>query len=139
MPVIEYRPSQPDRVFLDANVLHSAAYKFDAIVRRIWTLPDVQLITSTLAVTEAHRNLQSERQRSDLDMFLASVQIEDYVMQPNDPRIIDLKLATKDQPILLAAIDLGASHLLTGDKKHFGRLYGQQIHGVLILPTSNYP
>ena len=46
--------------------------------------------------------------------------------------------AKKDRPILLAAIQAQATHLLTGDKRHFGSLYGQSISGVLILRPADY-
>lgn len=46
-----------DRVFLDANVLYSAAYSRDAGLQRLWKLPQVELLTSAYAVGEARRNL----------------------------------------------------------------------------------
>ena len=48
-------------------------------------------------------------------------------------------LPEKDLPILLAAIDGGATHLLTGDWEHFGPYFRQEIGGVLILPPAEYP
>ncbi len=42
-------------------------------------------------------------------------------------------------PILLAAIDGRATHLLTGDREHFGSFYRREIGGVLILPPAEYP
>jgi uncharacterized protein len=53
------------------------------------------------------------------------------------PRGIDLP--EKDIPILLAAIDGAATHLLTGDREHFGPYYRQEVAGVLILPPAEYP
>lgn len=47
-------------------------------------------------------------------------------------------LPDKDRPILLAAIDARATHLLTGDFRHFGPYYGQTLEGVLILPPGEY-
>jgi hypothetical protein len=44
----------------------------------------------------------------------------------------------KDVPIILDAINSQATHLLTGDKRHFGALYGQRVGGVLILPPAEY-
>jgi len=52
---------------------------------------------------------------------------------------LDVVLPEKDRPILLAAIRAHATHLLTGDKQHFGPLYGQSISGVLILRPADYP
>jgi hypothetical protein len=40
--------------------------------------------------------------------------------------------------IFLAAMAARATHLLTGDKTHFGRYYRRTIAGVLILPPSVY-
>jgi uncharacterized protein len=47
-------------------------------------------------------------------------------------------LPEKDQLILLAAIGAGATHLLTGDFRHFGPYYGERIQGVHILPPGDY-
>ncbi len=37
----------------------------------------------------------------------------------------------KDQPILAAANGAGCTHLLTGDARHFGHLYGKRVQGAL--------
>ena len=47
-------------------------------------------------------------------------------------------LPDKDQPILIAALDARATHLLTGDLQHFGPYYGHTVEGVLILPPGQY-
>ncbi len=49
-----------------------------------------------------------------------------------------VRLPDKDIPILLAAIDGGATHLLTGDWEHFGPYFRQEIAGVLIIPPAEY-
>lgn len=54
-----------DRVFLDANVLFSAAYRVETPLRSLFTLPDVQLVTSVYALEEAQRNLLSGPQRAE--------------------------------------------------------------------------
>jgi predicted nucleic acid-binding protein len=126
-----------DRVFLDANVLFSAAYRPDAGLRRLWGVSDAEFITSAYAVEEARRNLDSPQQRADLDNLLRSVRV--ISATPVDPPhmpVIDLP--DKDRPILLAAIVTQATHLLTGDVRHFGRYYGQAVGGVLILPPAVY-
>lgn len=41
-------------------------------------------------------------------------------------------LPDKDQPVLAAAIRYGCTALVTGDRMHFGSLYGQTIQGVTI-------
>jgi hypothetical protein len=49
-----------------------------------------------------------------------------------------ITLPAKDDPILLAAIAANATHLLTGDWKHFGPYRNTVVEGVLILPTTAY-
>lgn len=50
-----------DRIFFDANVLFSAAYKPASRLSNLWLLRDVELITSRLAAEEAKRNLRIHR------------------------------------------------------------------------------
>jgi len=49
-----------DRLFLDANILFSAAHKPDARVFRLWRLEDVVLYSSRYALEEARFNLASD-------------------------------------------------------------------------------
>ena len=59
-----------DRVFLDANVLFSAAYRPDSRLRELWALAEVELVTSAYSVEEACRNLDNPVQRADLEKLL---------------------------------------------------------------------
>ena len=54
-----------DRVFLDANILLSAALRPKAGLHRLWKLPNVTLITSDHAIEEARRNLDKPAQAPD--------------------------------------------------------------------------
>lgn len=126
-----------DVVFLDANVLFSAAYRPDARLRRLWELPDVTLVTSAYAVEEARRNLDSPTQRADLEKLLHTVKVMTVTPLDCSP-LPAVELPDKDRPILLAAIDAKATHLLTGDFSHFGSYYGQAVEGVFILPPADY-
>jgi uncharacterized protein len=47
-------------------------------------------------------------------------------------------LPEKDAPILFAAMDARATHLITGDVRHFGPYFGKTIEGILILSPSGY-
>jgi uncharacterized protein len=123
---------------LDANVLFSAAYRRDAGLRRLWTLPGVRLITSVYAAEEARRNLSNPGQQSDLEELLGSVGVVPTAAPLDHPLLSALKLPAKDRPILLAAIGVGAAHLLTGDFRHFGAYYGKRKEGVLILSPGEY-
>jgi uncharacterized protein len=125
-----------DRVFLDANVLFSAAYRENAGVQRLWRLPNVELITSEYAIEEARRNLDEESQRTRLNRL--AERLERIGAVPDRPLPDDAVLPDKDRPILLAAIDTGSTHLLTGDTTHFGKLFRRRIGGVLILRPAEY-
>jgi uncharacterized protein len=123
-----------DRLFLDANVLFSAAYRPDAHVTRIWELQTVELITSAYAAEEARINLTEKEQRQRLAGLLDCVRIASGIsVLP-----ASVELPEKDRPILQAAIEAQATHLLTGDRRHFGKYFGQRYGGVLILTPAEY-
>lgn len=124
-----------DIVFLDANVLFSAAHKHDANFLKFWRLEDVRLVSSSYAAAEAQRNLKSEEQRLRLGRLLQSVE---FISPAGGPLPAGVRLPEKDVPILLGAIAARATHLLTGDGHHFGAYYGKTIEGVLILSPAAY-
>ncbi len=126
-----------DRVFLDANVLFSAAYRIETPLRTLFTMPRAQLITSAYALEEAKRNLSSEQRQAELERLCRSVEVVS-VLPPQGALSILAKLPENDRPILWAAISVRASHLLSGDFKAFGRFYGQTINGVSIMPPAIY-
>jgi uncharacterized protein len=125
-----------DRVFLDANVLFAAAWRPNAALQRLWKMHEVELLSSHYAVEEARRNLETPIQRSRLTRLLHRVRIvaPEHFMLP-----LGVWLPEKDRPIFVAAIDARATHLLTGDREHFGVFFGLELGGVLILPPSHYP
>ena len=127
------------RVFLDANVLFSAAWREDAGLLRLWSRAGARLITSPYAADEALRNLETTAQRERLFRLTALMELVPGAASgdlPDLPR--GVALAEKDRPILVAAVRGRATHLLTGDARHFGRLYGQSVGGVLILRPSEF-
>jgi uncharacterized protein len=123
-----------DRIFLDANVLFSAAYRSDARLARLWQLEGVELVTSAYAAEEARLNLTQEDQRARLAKLLEKVCMTTDVAHL--PAGVDLPEG--DRPILQAALHARATHLLTGDKKHFGRLFGRRFGGVLVLAPAEF-
>jgi len=126
-----------DRIFLDANILFSVAYGTPGLTR----LGDYAkksrclLFASNYVVEEAMRNLSTSEQNKRLRAFLSPVQIVSEV-DPLIPCPIDLP--EKDRPVLLAAISIKANYLLTGDALHFGKYFGQTIHGVKICCPGDY-
>lgn len=124
-----------DRLFLDANVLFSAAYRGDAGLARFWKLK-VKLLSSTYAVEEARFNLHDDAQRSRLATLVSGIEVISNIFVGALPG--GVHLPAKDRPILLGAIQGRATHLITGDKTDFGRYFGRTIAGVLILPPAAY-
>jgi predicted nucleic acid-binding protein len=123
-----------DQLFLDANILFSAAYRQDAGIGRLWHFDDIKLITSPYAAEEARINLTERDQRQRLETLLERVGVVTGVSRlPSG-----IKLPEKDRPILQAAIQARATHLLTGDKRHFGRYFGKRYGGVLVLAPADY-
>ena len=123
-------------LFLDANVLFSAAYRAESPLRMLWTLPETERVTSDYALEEARRNLSGIDQRRRLEELLGGVRLihesGSWALPP------DVILPEKDRPILSAAIVSGATHLITGDQAHFGAWYGMQVGGVTIMRPAAY-
>jgi hypothetical protein len=108
-------------LFLDANVLFTAAHNPSgkaALVLELGTLGHWRMVTSTLAVEEASRNLTSKFPSavSRLETLLRDM----TVLPSASGRDCPIDLPAKDRPIFLTALRYGATHLLTGDMRHFG-------------------
>lgn len=121
------------RIFLDANILFSAAKSDGAIRKLLGLLFDAghELCVDTFVIEEAARNLRLKAAEPGLPDLLASMSV-----LPLAPRgVLDpgIELVEKDRPILGAAIHHRCDALLTGDRTHFGRLYGKTIEGVKIM------
>ena len=126
-----------DRLFLDANVLFSAAYAPVAGLQSLWKIPDIRLLTSAYAAEEARRNLNDTDQRARLSQLLADVEISPRVTLRIE---LDetIELPENDWPILAGAAHANATHLITGDVRHFGKYFGATIAGVMILRPAQY-
>ena len=126
-----------DRVFLDANVLFSVSYGSPGL-GTLWEWARAgrcRLLASGFVVEEARRNLSTSVQLAELARREADIE----VVAEADPLIpCPIDLAEKDQPVLMAAISSGAQYLLTGDRQHFGRCFGQRVSGVLICTPGDY-
>ncbi len=126
-----------DRVFLDANVLFSVAYRGDSGLARIWSLSETELVTSDYALCEAARNLTAKDQHDRLQAFMSAVAL--CADLPSTGILFSkITLPEKDWPILLAALESRCTHLVTGDRRHFGHLYQTKVEGVLIQSPRQY-
>ena len=126
-----------DRVFLDANVLFSAAYGSPGLAR-LWAMAaagSIELLSSSYAVAEAWHNLDLPQQRERLKGLLSALTV---VPEPDAALPCPVDLPPKDRPVLLAAIQAGATHLVRGDRARFGPYRAHTLGGVLVCMPRDY-
>jgi predicted nucleic acid-binding protein len=122
-----------DRLFLDANVLFSAACRPGAGLCQLWKLKNVALCSSRYAIEEARINLEHEDQRQRLAVLESHLHLFESTELPRG-----ISLPEKDAPILRAALAAKATHLLTGDLRHFGPYFGKKVAGIAIVLPGEY-
>jgi uncharacterized protein len=127
------------RLFLDANVIFTAAYSPDGRSAALFELAHrhhCSLVSSAFAVDEAVRNLHAKRPSSvrQVDRLAAALTIQPEPTPPDVAWAAGQGLPPKDAPILAAAAH--AALLVTGDRTHFGHLFGRSLRGVtIVLPA----
>ena len=123
------------RIFLDANILFSAA-KSDGAIRRLLALlreAGHECCVDGFVVEEARRNLALKAPAGGVAFvkLLATLRVAN--VQPfNSALDAELPLPPKDRPVLAAAIRLRCDALVTGDRTHFGPLSGTVVRGVAV-------
>lgn len=127
------------RLFCDANVLFAAAVAPEgrsAALLELASATDHEAVASPHPIEEAARNLRLKRPEA-LEAFERGVLPKvTPVPEAHPDRVEDAAvhgLPPQDTPILAAAISCGADVLVTGDRRHFGRLFGETIGGVRIV------
>ena len=119
------------RVFLDANVLFSAANAESNIARLVSLVKKSHAaVSSDFAIEEARRNIALKRpawQASFDDV------IEDLEIVASTLFRLTVELDEKDQPILCTAIRAKCDLLATGDRRHFSHLFDTTVEGVTIV------
>jgi predicted nucleic acid-binding protein len=116
-------------LFLDANILFTAAYSPDGLSALLFELQDqgiLSLLTSEHSAEEARVNLQLKGPEA-LERFDKLVKLLKVVHTPAKCPI-SLNLPEDDLAIFGAALSGGATHLITGDRKHFGRFFDKPDH-----------
>lgn len=126
------------RVFLDANVVFSAAHRAEAGLLKLWKLRGVVLVSSDYAVVEARLNLDARSQQQRLDKLIQALRLVPEAADDASDSDAPAKLPDKDRPILRAAQRGGCEYLITGDVRHFGSYFGRTIGGVTILPPADF-
>jgi hypothetical protein len=129
------------KLFLDANILFTAAHRpsgksafvIEKAREGFW-----QVVTCQLAIDEARRNLEAKYPKAvdSFDRLLKDVGLVPTIVGPRCP----IDLPKKDIPIFLSAWRSGATHLLTGDLRDFGRFMNQpkKTRGVLIQTVAAF-
>lgn len=129
------------RIFLDANVLFSGAKSNGAVRAFLVQLKASghDLVADGYVVGEARRNLEAKFPAAlkDFEALMRDVEASAKVCGPL-PVEITPELPEKDRPILAASIHHRCRVLLTGDKTHFGPLYGRTIEGVEIHSLASF-
>ena len=123
------------RVFLDANVLFSAARSDSSIRRLLQELVRNEhlCIADGYVWEEARRNLAVRTPEGPQSLQGIASLIELHTgFAGSGVEVGETNLPDKDIPILASAVALACDALVTGDRTHFGSLYGTTIHGVTI-------
>jgi rRNA-processing protein FCF1 len=123
------------RVFLDANILFSAAKSDGAVRELLRRLLEAghECCVDEYVVAEARRNLENKGAGAltALDALLPLLRVG--ALGPSGSAVQETGwLPDKDRPVLAAAIRLRCDALVTGDRAHFGAGYGRVFGGVAI-------
>lgn len=123
------------RVFLDANILFSAAKSNGAVRELLRLLLDSghQCLVDDYVVIEARRNLTAKAPDALIafEALLKRLRLSPAQAPGPDLKLINW-LPEKDRTVLAAALRLRCDALVTGDRTHFGPGYGRSFAGVTI-------
>lgn len=122
-------------MFLDTNILISASISPTSRFLDFWRLRAVTVVMSPYVAREARKHLTGEALYRFELLLLQMEEVRDtgLVVLPSN-----IDLVEKDRPVLIAALAARADYLITGDKAHFGQLYGTSIDGTTILPPRTF-
>jgi predicted nucleic acid-binding protein len=123
------------RIFLDANVLFSAA-RADGAMRHLLALCEEaghELQADAYVLEEARRNLAAKTPTALSVLDAIAARIRAGAMCAGAQAADLTVLPEKDRPVLAAAIHHRCQILVTGDRKHFGALYGKAVLGVKVM------
>jgi hypothetical protein len=97
-----------------------------------------EVVTSSLAVEEARRNLEAKFPSAvaHRDAIPESIALVPTVIEESCPT----DLPKKDAPIFLSAAGSRCTHLLTGDRKDFGRFMNapKKTSGIVIQTVAEF-
>lgn len=129
------------RVFLDANVLYSAADSPDGLNAGIFALArkrgDVELLANRYVWGEADIHLM-DRLLVDARRELQNLVDNHLHIQPAPPFALTLRVRPlvpdiADAPVLAGAISARSDWLVTSNREDFEHLYETRVEGVLVM------
>jgi predicted nucleic acid-binding protein len=123
------------RIFLDANILFSAAKSAGAVRELLDSLlrQGHECWADGYVVEEARRNLVAKAYGAEAELQRLLQRVQVAQVQPSGALPEEaLVLPEKDQPVMAAAVRNSCDVLLTGDRTHFGAWFGKRIAGVAI-------
>jgi uncharacterized protein len=125
------------RLFLDANVLFSAAHKRQSAQGLLIDFAEtkqIQAISSAYAFDEAQRNL-ARKSPNALSLWSSITSVIGLAPEPDREHLIwaETQVAAKDAPILASAAIAKVDWLVTGDRRDFGHLFSTTQRGILII------
>jgi predicted nucleic acid-binding protein len=122
---------RPLGVYIDSNVAFTATFAERHRFRGFWEMSDVMPAISRYGIDEVRRNIVSAQQRERFEALLdKTLIVSDWPPEMVPETVV---LVAKDRPILAAAIYASMDYLVTGDKHHFGDLYGKTVGNVTIM------
>lgn len=127
------------RVFCDANVLFAAAISPEGRSSALFVRAargGHELLVSPHVFEEARRNV-SARYAESVDRLDGTLIPQLSVVSEAAPDLVawarERGLPPSDAPVLAAAVQSGADVLTTGDRTHFGHLFGRRLRGVKVV------
>lgn len=119
-------------------MLFSAAYRAAGNAHALFEIArpcGATLATSPFAVDEALRNLRLKAPEGEAELVRLLGRLERLASPDRHSleRAQGHGLPDKDIPILAAALAVRARILVTGDRRHFGLLFGKRIEGLEVL------
>ena len=126
------------RLFLDANVVFTAAHNpggRSAAIVLLARAGACSLVTSRHALEEARRNLRLKFPSAvdELERIVAAATVEPEAPASDVAWAVEQGLPLKDAPLLAAAAQARCDVLVTGDRNHFGPLFGRRFRDVEVL------
>ena len=129
------------KLFLDANVLFTAAHNPKGKAAFVLEQSEIghwSVVSSSFAREEARRNLEAKFPEAiaSFEKLLRTIGVVPDVAEKTCP----IELPEKDAPIFLSALGARCSHLLTGDRKDFGRFMNEprRTSGIVIQTVADF-